>query len=33
MKTNECKAFCPVCQRALRRLIDYYTQEQRNGKN
>ena len=33
MKTNECKAFCPVCQRALRRLIDYYTQEQGNGKN
>jgi len=25
MKTNECAAFCPVCQRALSRLIDFYT--------
>lgn len=27
MKTNECKAFCPVCQRALSRLIEFYTSE------
>ena len=27
MRTNECKAFCPVCQRAIERLIQYYTQE------
>lgn len=26
MKTNECAAFCPVCQRALRRLIAFYTE-------
>ena len=26
MKTNECKAFCPVCQRALSRLIEFYTE-------
>lgn len=26
MKTNECKAFCPVCQRALSRLIQFYTE-------
>lgn len=25
MKINEVKEFCPVCQRAIRRLIDYYT--------
>ena len=25
MKTNECPAFCPVCQRAIRRLVDFYT--------
>lgn len=25
MKTNECAAFCPVCQRALKRLIEFYT--------
>lgn len=25
MKTNECKAFCPVCQRAIKRLIEFYT--------
>lgn len=25
MKTNECKAFCPVCQRAIKRVIDFYT--------
>jgi len=26
MKTNECKAFCPVCQRAIERLIRFYTE-------
>lgn len=26
MKTNECKAFCPVCQRALSKLIQFYTE-------
>ena len=26
MKINEVKEFCPVCQRAIRRLIDFYTQ-------
>lgn len=26
MKTNEATAFCPVCRRALRRMIDFYTQ-------
>lgn len=26
MKINEAPAFCPVCQRALRRLIDFYTE-------
>ncbi len=25
MKTNTCQAFCPVCQRAIKRLIDFYT--------
>ena len=25
MRTNEHPDFCPVCQRALRRLIDFYT--------
>ena len=25
MKVNEVEEFCPVCQRALRRLIDFYT--------
>jgi len=25
MKINEVKEFCPVCQRAIHRLIDYYT--------
>ncbi|WP_300901504.1 IgA Peptidase M64 [uncultured Bacteroides sp.] len=25
MRTNEYPAFCPVCQRALQRLIDFYT--------
>ena len=25
MKTNECAAFCPVCQRAITRMIDFYT--------
>ena len=24
MKTNECKAFCPVCQRAIERMVDFY---------
>lgn len=27
MKTNQCTAFCPVCQRALSRLIEFYTEE------
>ncbi len=27
MKTNTCKAFCPVCQRALERLIHFYAPE------
>jgi len=27
MKTNECAAFCPVCQRAISRLIQFYTGE------
>ena len=26
MRTNEYPAFCPVCQRALRRLIEFYTE-------
>ena len=26
MRVNEWPEFCPVCQRALRRLIDFYTQ-------
>ena len=26
MRTNEHPAFCPVCQRALRRLIEFYTE-------
>jgi hypothetical protein len=26
MKTNTCPGFCPVCQRAIKRLIDFYTQ-------
>ena len=25
MRTNEAKAFCPVCKRSLQRLIDFYT--------
>lgn len=25
MRTNEAPAFCPVCQRAIQRLIDFYT--------
>ena len=25
MKTNEAPAFCAVCQRALRRMIEFYT--------
>ena len=28
MKTNEAPEFCPVCQRALQRLIHFYTQPQ-----
>lgn len=27
MKVNEVGEFCPVCQRAIRQLIDFYTQE------
>jgi hypothetical protein len=27
MKINEAPAFCPVCQRALERLIKFYTEE------
>lgn len=27
MRTNEAKAFCPVCQRAIQRLIDFYTEK------
>ncbi|WP_321478390.1 IgA Peptidase M64 [uncultured Bacteroides sp.] len=27
MRTNECPAFCPICQRALKRLINFYTQD------
>ena len=26
MRTNEYPAFCPVCQRALRRIIEFYTE-------
>ena len=26
MRTNDYPAFCPVCQRALRRLIEFYTE-------
>lgn len=26
MRTNEYPAFCPVCQRAIRRIIDFYTE-------
>ena len=26
MKTNECKDFCAVCQRAIARLIKFYTE-------
>lgn len=26
MRTNECNVFCPVCQRALTRIIEFYTQ-------
>nr|WP_321438661.1 M64 family metallopeptidase [uncultured Bacteroides sp.] len=25
MKTNTCACFCPVCQRAIKRMIDFYT--------
>lgn len=28
MKTNEAPVFCPVCQRALRNMIDFYTKQQ-----
>ncbi len=27
MRTNECGAFCPVCQRAIQRIIEFYTEE------
>lgn len=27
MKTNQAPAFCPVCQRAIMRMIEFYTQE------
>ncbi len=27
MRTNEYPAFCPVCQRALQRIIDFYTEQ------
>ena len=27
MKINECEHFCPVCTRAIERMIDYYTAE------
>ena len=27
MKINEAPAFCPVCQRALERLINFYTEK------
>jgi hypothetical protein len=25
MRINECEEFCPVCARAIVRMIDYYT--------
>jgi len=25
MKINECEEFCPVCTRAIERMIEYYT--------
>ena len=25
MRINECEEFCPVCSRAIVRMIDYYT--------
>ncbi len=28
MKTNSCPDFCPVCTRAINRIIDYYTAEE-----
>ncbi len=28
MRTNDCDAFCPVCQRALTRIIEFYTQKE-----
>ena len=27
MRTNECSEFCPVCQRAIERIIRFYTEE------
>ncbi len=27
MKINECKDFCPVCTRAIRRTVDFYTEK------
>ncbi len=32
MKTNTAAAFCPVCQRAISRLIEYYVPSAENGK-
>ena len=29
MKINEYPVFCPVCERAIRTIIDYYTVEDR----
>ncbi|MDE5761103.1 MAG: M64 family metallopeptidase, partial [Bacteroides sp.] len=26
MRTNEYPTFCPVCQRAIRRVIEFYTE-------
>lgn len=31
MRTNEAEGFCPVCQRAIRRIIDFNTVESVNG--
>jgi hypothetical protein len=28
MKTNAAEAFCPVCQRAISRIIEFYTVEE-----
>ncbi len=29
MKTNAADAFCPVCQRAISRIIEFYTENQK----